>query len=100
MLNDLENGSLACCQVSSGMCRIIMHPINAVTGEESLEVVREEGRDAASVFIELDAENFAEERFFGADTNAVAEKKNNDGSAKRPPAAVSQACGDHQAEHP
>jgi len=75
---------------------------NALTGHqvEWLEVAGEEGRDVASVIIELDAESFAEERFFGADANAVAEKKDNDGSTKRPPGSVSQPCGDHQGEHP
>jgi hypothetical protein len=36
-----------------------------------LELAWEEGRDAASVIIELDTKSFVEKLFFGADANAV-----------------------------
>jgi hypothetical protein len=45
-------------------------------------VAREEGRDAAGVVIELDTKSFAEKLFFGADANAVADKKNDNGNTK------------------
>src|SRR5260370_41923536 len=65
-----------------------------------LQVAWKEGRDTAGVLIELDAERFAQKLFFGADANAVADKKNKNGSSQRPPGRVSHACGHHQAEHP
>jgi hypothetical protein len=53
----------------------------------------------AGVFIELYPKSFVEELFFGANTNAVADKEYDDGNEQSPPGSVSQACGDHQAKH-
>src|SRR5216683_4514485 len=67
---------------------------------QKLEVAWKEGRDTARVVVEPLAERFAQKLFFGPDANAVAEKKNKNGTAQRPPSAVSQSCSHHQAEHP
>src|SRR5216684_3308573 len=67
---------------------------------QRLEVAWKERRDPAGVLIELHAERFAQKLFFGADANAVANKKNKNGGAQRPPSRVSQSCGHHQPEHP
>ena len=72
-----------------------------MTGDpQKLEVAWNEGRDTAGVVIEPLAERFAQKLLFGPDANAVAEKKNKNGTAQRPPSAVSQSCSHHQAEHP
>src|SRR6266436_4953859 len=67
---------------------------------QKLEVAWKEGRDTAGVVIEPLAERFAQKLLFSADANAVANKKNKNGTAQRPPSAVSQSCNHHQAEHP
>ncbi len=59
----------------------------------------EEGRDTAGIVIELYPKSFAEELFFGADTNPIAAKKYDDGGEQGPPGGVGQAGGNHQTKH-
>src|SRR5260370_3969837 len=67
---------------------------------QKLEVAWKEGWDPAGVLIESLAERFAQKPFFGADANAVANKKNKNGGAQRPPSLVSQSSCHHQPAHP
>jgi len=65
----------------------------------AVKVEGEEGRDTAGILIELQPKSFAEELFFGTDTNAIAAKKYDDGGEQSPPRGVSQAGGGHQTKH-